>query len=275
MNYCSQCGSELQPEDTVCRGCGTAVSATPAATAAGDFGTPTSPPPFGSPAPPVSYPPPGSVAPPPGAVSMEGGYPPPPGGYPPPGGVPQPGGYPSPGGFPSAPPPGAYPPGAYPPGAYPPGGGYAPPPGAYSPQGVLADWGPRALGLLIDWAITVVVIIPFIILGAVIGGAITLLTDLAGLAVAIFLAVQVGQNGQSPGMRTIGLKCIGQTTGQPIGAGLGIVRALAHLVDSIICYVGWLFPLWDKSRQTLGDKIMSTVVIRVPPQKFTLMPPES
>ena len=89
------------------------------------------------------------------------------------------------------------------------------------------------------------------------------------------MAVQVGQSGQSPGMRTIGLKCIGQTTGQPIGAGLGIVRALAHLVDSIICYVGWLFPLWDKSRQTLGDKIMSTVVIRVPPRSSALMPPGS
>jgi uncharacterized RDD family membrane protein YckC len=150
-----------------------------------------------------------------------------------------------------------------------------PSPGAYSPQGVLADWGPRALGLLIDWAITVVVIIPFLIIGAVIGRGVIYLADLVGILVAIFLAVQVGQSGQSPGMRAIGLKCIGQATGQPIGAGLAIVRAIAHVVDSLICYVGWLFPLWDKNRQTLSDKIMSTVVIRVPPQKFSLMPPGS
>ena len=31
--------------------------------------------------------------------------------------------------------------------------------------------------------------------------------------------------------------------------------------DSIICYIGWLFPLWDSKRQTLADKIMKTVVI--------------
>jgi uncharacterized RDD family membrane protein YckC len=76
-------------------------------------------------------------------------------------------------------------------------------------------------------------------------------------------------------MRTIGLKCINQNTGQTIGPGLGIVRSLAHVIDNIICYVGWLFPLWDQKRQTLADKIMSTVVIRVPPQKFSITPPRS
>jgi uncharacterized RDD family membrane protein YckC len=140
---------------------------------------------------------------------------------------------------------------------------------------VLADWGPRALGLLIDWAITLVVVVPLLVLGAAVSGIFQILADLAGLVIAILFAVQVGQTGQSPGMRTIGLKCIGQTTGQPIGSGLGVVRAIAHLVDSIICYIGWLFPLWDKSRQTLSDKIMSTVVIRVPPQGFSLVPPGS
>lgn len=41
-----------------------------------------------------------------------------------------------------------------------------------------------------------------------------------------------------------------------------IVRQIAHIVDGIIRYVGYLFPLWDPRRQTLADKIMSTV--RVP-----------
>jgi hypothetical protein len=31
-------------------------------------------------------------------------------------------------------------------------------------------------------------------------------------------------------------------------------------VDSIICFVGYLFPLWDPKRQTIADKIMTTVV---------------
>ncbi len=36
---------------------------------------------------------------------------------------------------------------------------------------------------------------------------------------------------------------------------------LAHFLDSLACYVGWLWPLWDPKRQTFADKIMSTVVV--------------
>ena len=47
------------------------------------------------------------------------------------------------------------------------------------------------------------------------------------------------------------------------------VRQLAHIVDSLVCYLGWLWPLWDSKNQTFADKIMSTVVIiqpgRAPP----------
>ena len=35
-----------------------------------------------------------------------------------------------------------------------------------------------------------------------------------------------------------------------------IVRQLAHIVDGIFCYVGYLWPLWDGKRPTLADKIM-------------------
>jgi hypothetical protein len=40
------------------------------------------------------------------------------------------------------------------------------------------------------------------------------------------------------------------------------VRDLAHFVDNILCYIGWLWPLWDDKSQTLSDKIMGTVVIQ-------------
>ena len=33
------------------------------------------------------------------------------------------------------------------------------------------------------------------------------------------------------------------------------------VVDAIICYIGYLFPLWDPKRQTLADKIMTTVCL--------------
>jgi hypothetical protein len=36
--------------------------------------------------------------------------------------------------------------------------------------------------------------------------------------------------------------------------------------------VDMLFPLWDVKRQTLADKIMGTVVLKVPVQGFSLTP---
>jgi len=39
------------------------------------------------------------------------------------------------------------------------------------------------------------------------------------------------------------------------------VRDLAHILDAIPCYVGFLFPIWDARRQTFAAKVMSTVVL--------------
>ena len=49
--------------------------------------------------------------------------------------------------------------------------------------------------------------------------------------------------------------------GQPIGGGMAFVRDLAHTVDGLICYVGYLMPLWDARRQTVADKMLNTVVL--------------
>jgi hypothetical protein len=40
-------------------------------------------------------------------------------------------------------------------------------------------------------------------------------------------------------------------TGSSIGKS--IVRQLAHVIDGAICYVGYLFPLWDAKRQTIAS----------------------
>lgn len=70
-----------------------------------------------------------------------------------------------------------------------------------------------------------------------------------------------GTTGSSIGKSIMKFKVVSEKTGQPIGFGLSIVRQLAHIVDGVICYIGYLFPLWDKRRQTLADKIMTTVCL--------------
>lgn len=207
-----------------------------------------------------------------------GGYgdqPPPGGGY---GGQPQGGGYggqPQGGGY-GGQPQGGYgdtPPGNFgpPPGGYagpPPGyqgaqGGYGGPPPGYggAPATMYANWINRVGGYLID-VIPVAIIVG---IGRATGSAaVYFLFVVIGIAVTAYNRwYMAGKTGQSWGKKALHLSLISESTGQPIGAGMAFVRDIAHIVDSIICYVGWLFPLWDSKRQTLADKIVKTVVVPV------------
>jgi uncharacterized RDD family membrane protein YckC len=99
-------------------------------------------------------------------------------------------------------------------------------------------------------------------------GASTLGQVSATLAGLLILAYQMwdygyrqGTTGSSIGKSIMNFKVVSERTWQPIGFGLSIVRQLAHFVDLIICYLGYLFPLWDSKRQTLADKIMITVCV--------------
>jgi len=156
-----------------------------------------------------------------------------------------------------------YPPGGYP--AQPPYSGPTPtpPPVAYSGGGALVDWPKRALGGLIDYVAPAIVIsiltnILTNVAGSGIGG---LVSFVLGLGWWAYLGYKSGTTGITFGRSIAKTKLVSEATGQPIGVSNGIVRQLAHIIDSIICYIGWLFPLWDSKRQTIADKLMKTVVI--------------
>lgn len=206
--------------------------------------------------------------------------PPPPGGYPPP---PQPGGYPPPPQARGYPPP---PPGApgYPPA---PAG-----PGAALPKEAYTPWISRVGGYLID--IIPAVIVAGIAQGIAFGTADNQCTSNGGeydygvyctsnfstlgvILIAIaYIAIFVyyiwnwgyrqGTTGQSIGKSVMKFKVVSEKTWQPIGFGMSVVRQIAHIVDTVLCYIGWLFPLWDAKRQTIADKIMSTVCVPLSPQ---------
>ncbi len=235
-------------------------------------------------------PPPGNYPPPPRPPG--GGYPPPP---PPPGGGYQPPPPPPGGGYqPPPPPPG----GGYQPLPPPPGGGYQAPqaatgypppgaPGAALPKEAYTPWLTRVLAWIIDY-------IPYFIIvgigwGLLLGtretvcitdtsefdlgefcatGASTIGQLSIGLAVIVGLAYLVwnygyrqGTTGSSIGKSIMKFKVVSEKTGQPIGFGMSIVRQLAHIIDAAICYIGYLFPLWDPKRQTIADKIMTTICL--------------
>lgn len=213
-----------------------------------------------------------------------GNYPPPQGSFPPPGGFPPPAGaFPPPGQFP----PGFYPPPGYLPPGYPHGGIGALPTAAYTP------WITRVLAFLIDYIPYVIIIgigWGFLMgtqecvdfsdtdLGEILGesynaqvcGASTIgqtavtLAGLLGLTYVLWnYGYRQGTTGSSIGKSIMKFKVVSEKTGQPLGFGLSIVRQLAHLVDSLLCGIGYLFPLWDNKRQTLADKIMTTVCLPI------------
>ena len=121
-----------------------------------------------------------------------------------------------------------------------------------------ANWGLRVGAYLIDIAPIVIIDVIFFRISFVVG----LLLSLAALGWTIYNRwYQAGTTGQSLGKKVLHLRLVSDQSGEPIGALMAFVRDICHFVDAVICYVGFLFPLWDAKRQTIADKIVGTVVI--------------
>jgi uncharacterized RDD family membrane protein YckC len=209
---------------------------------------------------------------------QQGGYPQagyPQAGYPQQGGYPQ-AGYPQPG-YPQQ---AGYPQGPY--GTVP----YGAAPGTYGfgPSGIqLASWGARVAATLIDGLIlSPVLVIGYIALfksikpatydtaGNLIslggptgtGVAVMLLCDLVVFAFSLWQLYRQGTTGQTIGKKALGIRILKQATMQPTGFGMAFVRALAHILDTLPCYVGYLAPLWDSGNRTFADQVCGTLAVK-------------
>lgn len=85
---------------------------------------------------------------------------------------------------------------------------------------------------------------------------------LALVALAIWQLIREGRTGQTVGKQALGIRLVRESDGQPLGVGMAFVRRLAHFLDSLACYLGWLWPAWDAKRQTFADKVCGSIVIR-------------
>jgi uncharacterized RDD family membrane protein YckC len=120
----------------------------------------------------------------------------------------------------------------------------------------LADWGTRAIGLLID-------ALPTIALSVLVFFS-DILQILVGVAAFfyfyIYLGSMDGSTGQTPGKMVMGTRVV-NAQGETIGSGNGIARKFSHIIDGAVCLIGWFLPIFDAKRQTIADKIMSTYVV--------------
>ena len=141
------------------------------------------------------------------------------------------------------------------------GGAYpGPSPSAYT------HWGTRLGAYAID------VIAPYIAVLVIVAILNAISSTLGSIGLILYLGlfgfeiwnlfVRQGKTGQTIGKGLFGIMLIDEKTGRPPGGGMTFARyLLKFFVDSLLCYVGWLFPLWDAKRQTISDKIVHTVVV--------------
>lgn len=143
----------------------------------------------------------------------------------------------------------------------------------YGSTGQLAEWGSRAGGYIIDYLIAGAPFFVLYLIGAMLsssgsGGAAAIgaLFVLIGAAVyfglLLWIIYQEGTTGQSIGKRQMGIRLVSAQTGQPIGFGMAFLRKIAHFLDGLVCYLGFLWPLWDDRKQTFADKVCNTIVVR-------------
>ena len=129
-----------------------------------------------------------------------------------------------------------------------------------APAITYANWIQRVAAYLIDLAPPVILLLVLVRIDV----ALTVIGWLLALGwIAYNRWYLGGTTGQSVGKKALNICLVREDTWQPIGILMAFVRDVCHLVDSVVCYVGFLFPLWDAKRQTLADKIVRTVVVPV------------
>jgi len=171
------------------------------------------------------------------------------------------------------------------------GGGYQPPPQIGLVQESTADaipytpWFTRVLAYVIDSVpVYLLAIIGWVVLFAFrqvektcVDGAFCapgdsapsttawIIFSVCALIVMVFwlwnFAVRQGNTGSSIGKQMMKFKVVSEQAQQPIGVFKSFLRQIAHSIDALICYIGFLFPLWDDKRQTIADKLMKTVCV--------------
>ncbi len=148
-----------------------------------------------------------------------------------------------------------------------------PPPAA--PAGEFASWFPRVAACLIDFT---PIIALTVVMTALFGdnsadnGSVSF--ELNGFPAVVLFIVTIGwfvynwllgqgRTGQTLGKKTMKMGVFAAGTRTPIGPGLTFARQLAHIVDGVPCFIGYLWPLWDKEKRTFADMIMSTRLYKV------------
>jgi uncharacterized RDD family membrane protein YckC len=138
---------------------------------------------------------------------------------------------------------------------------------ADSPAHDYATFWQRALALLVDWLIVVVIAMPIIVVAF---GAEYFSLDPVRRSGDLVIALLAGglvvgfwrYCGATPGKLAVGIKIVDASTGGAPSTGRLVIRLLCYLLSAAPLYLGFLWAVIDRRKQAWHDKIAGTVVIQ-------------
>ena len=120
-----------------------------------------------------------------------------------------------------------------------------------------ASFGRRATAFLID----------IFVVGLVIAFLPSSIGNLGGgtffLVVLLAYTMLGSAQGVTPGKRALGLRVVNRD-GEAPGLASGVIRVVMETVSAIL-FLGYLWMVWDKDKQTWHDKAAKTYVVRTEP----------
>jgi uncharacterized RDD family membrane protein YckC len=130
-----------------------------------------------------------------------------------------------------------------------------------------ASFGQRAIALLIDWLIVVVISMPVIV---VVFGAEYFSLDPVRRSGDLVIALLAGAAivwfwrycGATPGKLAVGVKIVDAQTGSAPSTGRLVLRLVCYLLSALPLYLGFLWVALDRRKQGWHDKIAGTVVVQ-------------
>jgi len=134
---------------------------------------------------------------------------------------------------------------------------------------VYAAWNRRVIALLLDLVLLIVMLLAVYAGAKLLSGTAALsfsIIGYTGVAAVNFYnkCVRMGRTGQTWGKQAMGFGLIRERTGRPMGLWWAVIRELAHAFDYLLLGIGFLLPLWSPKKQTIADRMMSTVAVVYP-----------
>ena len=92
--------------------------------------------------------------------------------------------------------------------------------------------------------------------------AVALLLYAVGAIAYLVVFCRMLGKGATWGRKAAGYQVLDERTMQPIGTGRAVGRYFATILSALPCYLGFLWPLWDRENRTFHDMIVRTRAIR-------------